>query len=55
MSFELLYNPGNVVCDYLNIHNDHRFILRVFVNLTYYGHLVVGLALLYSKYINFDA
>ncbi len=53
MSFELLYNPGNVVCDYLNIHNDHRFIFRVFVNLTYYGHLVVGLALLYSRYMNF--
>ena len=53
MSFELLYNPGNVICDYLNIHNDHRFILRVFVNLTYYGHLVVGLALLYIKIYKF--
>ena len=34
MNIELFYNPGNVVCNYLDIHNDHRFILRVFVNLT---------------------
>ena len=53
MNIELFYNPGNVVCNYLDIHNDHRFILRVFVNLTYYGHLAVGLALLYTRYMKF--
>ena len=53
MNIELFYNPGNVVCNYLDIHNDHRFILGVFVNLTYYGHLAVGLALLYTRYMNF--
>ena len=53
MNIELFYNPGNVVCNYLDIHNDHRFILRVFVNLTYYGHLAVGLALLYTRHMNF--
>ena len=53
MNIELFYNPGNVVCNYLDIHNDHRFILRVFVNLIYYGHLAVGLALLYTRYMNF--
>ena len=53
MNLEAFYNPGNVVCNYLNIHNDHRFILRLFVNLTYFGHIAVGLALLYSRYINF--
>ena len=53
MNLETLYNPGNVVCNYLNIHNDHRFILRLFVNLTYYGHIAVGLVLLYSRHINF--
>ena len=53
MNIELFYYPGNVVCNYLDKHNDHRFILRVFVNLTYYGHLAVGLALLYTRYMNF--
>ena len=53
MNIELFYNPGNVVCNYLDIHNDHRFILRVFVNLTYCGHLAVGLALLYIRYMKF--
>ena len=28
---------------------DHKFILRVFVNLTYYGHILAALALFYVK------
>ena len=53
MNLELLYNPGNVVCDFLKIKDDHKFILRVFVNLTYYGHILAGLALYYSKHFSF--
>jgi hypothetical protein len=53
MKFEILYNPGNVVCDYLNVKDDHKFILRIFVNLTYYGHIFGALALYISKHINF--
>ena len=40
--WELLYNPGNVLCDYLKIKDDHKFILRVFVNVTYFGHFIAG-------------
>jgi len=53
MKLEIFYNPGNVVCNYLKIKDDHRFILRVFVNLSYYGHIVAGLALFYSRYFYF--
>jgi hypothetical protein len=49
MKLELFYNPGNVLCDFLKIKDDHKFILRVFVNLTYYGHILAALALLYVK------
>ena len=49
MKWEILYNPGNVLCNYLNLKDDHKFILRVFVNLTYYGHILAGLALFYVK------
>ncbi len=49
MNLELFYNPGNVLCDFLKIKDDHKFILRVFVNLTYYGHILAGLALFYVK------
>lgn len=49
LKLELLYNPGNVLCDFLNIKDDHKFILRVFVNLTYYGHILAALALFYVK------
>lgn len=53
MKLEIFYNPGNVACDYLNINDDHRFIFRVFINLTYYGHILGLLALYYSKYFSF--
>ena len=49
LKLELLYNPGNVLCDYLKIKDDHKFILRVFTNLTYYGHILAALALFYVK------
>ena len=45
MKAELLYNPGNTVCDYLKIKNDHKFILRLFINLVYYGHLLGAITL----------
>ena len=43
--WELLYNPGNVLSDYLKIKDDHKFILRVFVNVTYFGHFIAGAVL----------
>jgi len=49
LNLELLYNPGNVLCDVLKIKDDHKFILRVFVNLTYCGHILAALALVYVK------
>ena len=45
INWEIFYNPGNVLCDYLKIKDDHKFILRVFVNLTYYGHFIAGICL----------
>ncbi len=45
MKAELLYNPGNTVCDYLKIKNDHKFILRLFINLVYYGHVIGAITL----------
>ena len=45
MKAELLYNPGNTVCNYLKIKNDHKFILRLFINLVYYGHLLGAITL----------
>lgn len=45
MKWEVLYNPGNVLCNYLNLKDDHKFILRVFTNLTYYGHFIAAIAL----------
>ena len=53
MKLEVLYNPGNVLCDYLKMKDDHKFIFRVFVNLTYYGHILGLLALYYSKHLSF--
>ena len=52
MKAELLYNPGNTVCDYLKIKNDHKFILRLFINLVYYGH-VIGAVILFSCKIKY--
>ena len=46
MKAALLYNPGNTVCDYLKIKNDHKFILRLFINLVYYGHVIGAVVLL---------
>ena len=45
MKAELLYNPGNTICDYLKIKNDHKFILRLFINLVYYGHVIGAVTL----------
>ena len=45
MKAELLYNPGNTICDFLEIKNDHKFILRLFINLVYYGHLLGAITL----------
>ena len=53
MKLEVLYNPGNVLCDYLKMKDDHKFIFRVFVNLTYYGHILGLLALYYSKPVSY--
>ena len=33
--------------------DDHKFIFRVFINLTYYGHILGALSLYYSKHFNF--
>ena len=52
IKWELLYNPGNVLCDYLKIKDDHKFILRIFVNLTYYGHFIAGIALFLVRNTN---
>jgi len=49
LKLELLYNPGNVLCDFLKIKDDDKFILRVFVNLTYYGHILAAISLFYVK------
>ena len=46
MKAELFYNPVNTVCDYLKIKNDHKFILRLFINLIYYGHVIGAVVLL---------
>ena len=45
MKVELIYNPGNTICDFLKIKNDHKFILRLFINLVYYGHLLGAITL----------
>ena len=45
MKVELFYNPGNTICDFLNIKNDHKFILRLFINLVYYGHVLGAIVL----------
>jgi len=53
VKLEVLYNPGNVVCDYLKIKDDHKFIFRVFVNLTYYGKILGILAFYYARHFSF--
>ena len=53
MKREVLYKRGNVVCDDLEIKDDHKFIFRVFVNLTYYGKILGILAFYYARHFNF--
>jgi len=53
VKWELLYNPGNVLCDYLKIKDDHKFILRVFINLTYFGHFIAVIILFLVRNTDF--
>ncbi len=44
-----LVNPGDKICDYFGIYGEHRFIARIFVNIHWYGHFAVWLAILYAE------
>ena len=43
-----LFNPGEKVCDFFTIKDDHRFIARTFINMHWYGHFAVWFAYLYA-------
>ena len=44
-----LMNPGDKICDAVNIRDEHRFIARLFVNMHWYGHFAVWFALIYAE------
>lgn len=44
-----LFNPGDKLCDVFNIRDEHRFIARTFVNIHWYGHFAVWLAIIYAR------
>jgi len=42
-------NPGQKVCEKFNIKGEHRMIARTFVNMHWYGHFAVWLAIVYAR------
>jgi len=49
MMMAWLFNPGQKICERFNIKGEHRMIARVFVNLHWYGHFAVWLAVVYAR------
>ena len=42
-----LINPGYKICQFFHVTNDHKTIMRAFINLTWYSHWGAWIALLY--------
>ena len=42
-----LINPGFKICEFFNVKNDNKTILRTFINLTWYSHWGAWVTLIY--------
>ena len=44
-----MFNPGDCICDWFKLKDEHRFIARSFINMHWYGHFLVWVALIYAR------
>ena len=44
-----VFNPGDCICDWFKLKDEHRFIARSFINMHWYGHFLVWVALIYAR------